>query len=51
MQKSQQPGSCTNLWCLTHTDIKKTRKIKTVVEEVVDGKVVSSEIKEVEESV
>lgn len=35
----------------THTDIKKTRKIKTVVEEVVDGKVVSSEIKEVEESV
>ncbi|CAO2645243.1 hypothetical protein LEMLEM_LOCUS27405, partial [Lemmus lemmus] len=32
-------------------DIKKTRKIKTVVEEVVDGKVVSSEIKEIEESV
>lgn len=35
----------------THTDIKKTRKIKTVVEEVVDGKVVSSEVKEIEESV
>lgn len=32
-------------------DIKKTRKIKTVVEEVVDGKVVSSEIKEIEENV
>lgn len=32
-------------------DIKKTRKIKTVVEEVVDGKVVSSEVKEIEESV
>lgn len=36
---------------LESRDIKKTRKIKTVVEEVVDGKVVSSEIKEVEESV
>ncbi|CAK6438420.1 unnamed protein product [Pipistrellus nathusii] len=32
-------------------DVKKTRKIKTVVEEVVDGKVVSSEIKEMEESI
>lgn len=30
-------------------DIKKTRKIKTVVQEVVDGKVVSSEVKETEE--
>lgn len=34
-----------------HTDTQKTRKIKTIVQEVVDGKVVSSEIKEVEESV
>ncbi|XP_003942846.1 keratin, type I cytoskeletal 20 [Saimiri boliviensis] len=32
-------------------DIKKTRKIKTVVEEVVDGKVVSSEVREVEENI
>lgn len=32
-------------------DVKKTRKIKTVVEEVVDGKVVSSEVKEMEESI
>nr|XP_044601347.1 keratin, type I cytoskeletal 20 [Equus asinus] len=32
-------------------DIKKTRKIKTVVQEVVDGKVVSSEVKEVEENI
>lgn len=32
-------------------DVKKTRKIKTVVEEVVDGKVVSSEIREIEEPV
>ncbi|XP_070249775.1 keratin, type I cytoskeletal 20 isoform X2 [Myotis yumanensis] len=32
-------------------DIKKTRKIKTVVEEVVDGKVVSSQVKEMEESI
>ncbi|XP_068930277.1 keratin, type I cytoskeletal 20 [Petaurus breviceps papuanus] len=32
-------------------EIKKTRKIKTVVEEVVDGKVVSSQIKEIEENV
>lgn len=32
-------------------DIKKTRKIKTVVEEVVDGKVVSSEVKEIEENI
>ncbi|KAM7068497.1 keratin, type I cytoskeletal 20 [Molossus nigricans] len=32
-------------------DIKKTRKIKTVVQEVVDGKVVSSEVKEMEESI
>ncbi|XP_051013795.1 LOW QUALITY PROTEIN: keratin, type I cytoskeletal 20 [Acomys russatus] len=32
-------------------DTKKTRKIKTVVEEVVDGKVVSSEVKEIEENV
>ncbi|XP_036052904.1 keratin, type I cytoskeletal 20 [Onychomys torridus] len=31
-------------------DIQKTRKIKTIVQEVVDGKVVSSETKEVEES-
>lgn len=36
---------------LDEIDIKKTRKIKTVVQEVVDGKVVSSEVKEVEESV
>uniref|UniRef100_G1TE79 Keratin, type I cytoskeletal 20 n=2 Tax=Oryctolagus cuniculus TaxID=9986 RepID=G1TE79_RABIT len=36
---------------LEERDKKKTRKIKTVVEEVVDGKVVSSEIKEVEESI
>lgn len=36
---------------LESKDIKKTRKIKTVVEEVVDGKVVSSEIKEIEERV
>ncbi|XP_012621268.1 keratin, type I cytoskeletal 20 [Microcebus murinus] len=34
---------------LEEKDIKKTRKIKTVVQEVVDGKVVSSEVKEVEE--
>jgi acidic type I keratin len=33
-----------------HSDTKKTRKIKTVVQEVVDGKVVSSEVKEVEEN-
>ncbi|XP_006095050.1 keratin, type I cytoskeletal 20 [Myotis lucifugus] len=32
-------------------DVKKTRKIKTVVEEVVDGKVVSSEVQEMEESI
>ncbi|XP_066220318.1 keratin, type I cytoskeletal 20 [Saccopteryx leptura] len=31
-------------------DIKKTRMIKTVVQELVDGKVVSSEVKEVEEN-
>ncbi|XP_055982528.1 keratin, type I cytoskeletal 20 [Sorex fumeus] len=31
------------------TKLKKTRKIKTVVEEVVDGKVVSSEVREMEE--
>ncbi|XP_048221279.1 keratin, type I cytoskeletal 20 [Perognathus longimembris pacificus] len=36
---------------LEEKDIKKTRKIKTVVQEVVDGKVVSSEVKEVEESI
>ncbi|XP_038181279.1 keratin, type I cytoskeletal 20-like [Arvicola amphibius] len=36
---------------LESKDTMKTRKIKTVVEEVVDGKVVSSEIKEVEERV
>ncbi|KAM4845011.1 keratin, type I cytoskeletal 20 [Thomomys bottae] len=36
---------------LEDRDIKKTRKIKTVVEEVVDGKVVSSEVKEIEESI
>lgn len=35
---------------LEERDPKKTRKIKTVVQEVVDGKVVSSEIKEVEEN-
>ncbi|KAM5149201.1 keratin, type I cytoskeletal 20 isoform 2-T2 [Callospermophilus lateralis] len=34
-----------------HSDVKKTRKIKTVVQEVVDGKVVSSEVQEVEESI
>ncbi|KAM9210777.1 keratin, type I cytoskeletal 20 [Dugong dugon] len=32
------------------TDVKKTRKIKTVVEEVVDGRVVSTEVQEVEEA-
>ncbi|XP_047612714.1 keratin, type I cytoskeletal 20 [Phacochoerus africanus] len=36
---------------LEEKDIKKTRKIKTVVQEVVDGKVVSSEVREVEESI
>lgn len=36
---------------LDERDIKKTRKIKTVVQEVVDGKVVSSEVKEVEENI
>ncbi|XP_057572967.1 keratin, type I cytoskeletal 20 [Hippopotamus amphibius kiboko] len=36
---------------LEEKDMKKTRKIKTVVQEVVDGKVVSSEVKEVEESI
>ncbi|KAL4834412.1 hypothetical protein H8958_002754 [Nasalis larvatus] len=36
---------------LEERDIKKTRKIKTVVQEVVDGKVVSSEVKEVEENI
>ncbi|XP_042529065.1 keratin, type I cytoskeletal 20 [Dipodomys spectabilis] len=39
------------LQSLEEKDIKKTRKIKTVVQEVVDGKVVSSEVKEVEESI
>ncbi|XP_065766627.1 keratin, type I cytoskeletal 20 [Muntiacus reevesi] len=39
------------LSALDDTEIKKTRKIKTVVQEVVDGKVVSSEVKEVEESI
>ncbi|XP_007940385.1 keratin, type I cytoskeletal 20 [Orycteropus afer afer] len=36
---------------LEERDIKKTRKIKTVVEEVVDGKIVSSEVKELEENI
>nr|XP_003414490.2 keratin, type I cytoskeletal 20 [Loxodonta africana] len=36
---------------LEEKDVKKTRKIKTVVQEVVDGKVVSSEVKEVEETI
>ncbi|XP_031541869.1 keratin, type I cytoskeletal 20 [Vicugna pacos] len=36
---------------LEEGDIKKTRKIKTVVQEVVDGKVVSSEVREVEEMI
>ncbi|VTJ88126.1 Hypothetical predicted protein, partial [Marmota monax] len=36
---------------LEERDVKKTRKIKTVVQEVVDGKVVSSEVQEVEESI
>ncbi|XP_008833415.1 keratin, type I cytoskeletal 20 [Nannospalax galili] len=36
---------------LEEKDIKKTRKIKTVVEEVVDGKVVSSQVKEIEENI
>lgn len=36
------------LWCLDPT---KTRKIKTIVEEVVDGKVVASHVKEVEEQI
>uniref|UniRef100_A0A8C3X4Q5 Keratin, type I cytoskeletal 20 n=1 Tax=Catagonus wagneri TaxID=51154 RepID=A0A8C3X4Q5_9CETA len=36
---------------LEERDLKKTRKIKTVVQEVVDGKVVSSEVKEVEENI
>ncbi|XP_036612942.1 keratin, type I cytoskeletal 20 [Trichosurus vulpecula] len=31
-------------------EVKKTRKIKTVVEEVVDGKVVSSQVREIEEN-
>lgn len=35
---------------LEEREIKKTRKIKTVVEEVVDGKVVSSEVNEMEEN-
>lgn len=39
------------LSALDEAEIKKTRKIKTVVQEVVDGKVVSSEVKEVEESI
>uniref|UniRef100_A0A4X2K1Z6 Keratin, type I cytoskeletal 20 n=1 Tax=Vombatus ursinus TaxID=29139 RepID=A0A4X2K1Z6_VOMUR len=34
---------------ISHPEITKTRKIKTVVEEVVDGKVVSSQVKEIEE--
>lgn len=32
-------------------DPTKTRKVKTIVEEVVDGKVVSSRVEEVEEKV
>ncbi|XP_007531116.1 keratin, type I cytoskeletal 20 isoform X1 [Erinaceus europaeus] len=36
---------------LEEKDVRKTRKIKTVVEEVVDGKVVSSEVKEMEENI
>ncbi|KAH0626851.1 hypothetical protein JD844_002105 [Phrynosoma platyrhinos] len=34
---------------ISGTDSKKTRKIKTVVEEIIDGKVVSSQVKSVEE--
>ncbi|XP_044528459.1 keratin, type I cytoskeletal 20 [Gracilinanus agilis] len=34
-----------------NVDMRKTRKIKTLVEEMVDGKVVSSEIKEIEEEI
>ncbi|XP_078501602.1 keratin, type I cytoskeletal 12-like [Lissotriton helveticus] len=34
----------------TKRDPTKTRKVKTIIEEVVDGKVVSSEVKEMEES-
>ncbi|XP_059125668.1 keratin, type I cytoskeletal 20 [Peromyscus eremicus] len=40
-----------HLSTLEAKDTQKTRKIKTIVQEVVDGKVVSSEVKEVEESV
>ncbi|XP_037666279.1 keratin, type I cytoskeletal 20 [Choloepus didactylus] len=36
---------------LEEKDIMKTRKIKTVVEEIVDGKIVSSEVKEMEENI
>uniref|UniRef100_G1NZC7 Keratin, type I cytoskeletal 20 n=1 Tax=Myotis lucifugus TaxID=59463 RepID=G1NZC7_MYOLU len=36
---------------INQQNVKKTRKIKTVVEEVVDGKVVSSEVQEMEESI
>ncbi|XP_072502486.1 keratin, type I cytoskeletal 20-like [Notamacropus eugenii] len=36
---------------IDENEVKKIRKIKTVVEEVVDGKVVSSQVREIEESV
>lgn len=39
------------LSCLCCLDPTKTRKIKTIVEEVVDGKVVASHVKEVEEKI
>ncbi|XP_008054016.1 keratin, type I cytoskeletal 20 [Carlito syrichta] len=36
---------------LQERDTKKTKRIKTIVQEVVDGKVMSSEVKEVEENI
>uniref|UniRef100_A0A8C5X8N6 Keratin 12 n=1 Tax=Malurus cyaneus samueli TaxID=2593467 RepID=A0A8C5X8N6_9PASS len=39
------------LFCSRCLDPTKTRKIKTIVEEVVDGKVVASHVKEVEEKI
>ncbi|XP_006774501.1 PREDICTED: keratin, type I cytoskeletal 20 [Myotis davidii] len=47
--KSQRTQISTPI--IEKADVKKTRKIKTVVEEVVDGKVVSSEVQEMEESI
>ncbi|XP_006889495.1 PREDICTED: keratin, type I cytoskeletal 20 [Elephantulus edwardii] len=39
------------LWWLGGKELKRSRKIKTVVEEVVDGKVVSSQVREIEENI